>query len=257
MNFKKVNTQYNKKSITSMAKNIFSGSMVSTEMRDYWDNGTINMISSDNIYNGVLNSSYNKINQHGLIASSNRLCSHHSTLVSISGNDDTKGMVGFTETEMTYDHTIAAIEFNGDVWPYLAYKQLSFIHKEIKNLADGNGVISINSIGGLLINDIPEKESYNINRFINEQQRKIRTIKKLIIELHHKKENQTSVSYYCDVIKSIDEYTKDNTKVFQSISNNGLIDIENTKIRLQEEEEHLDLMTIELLSGNYELDWSQ
>ncbi|MDO6848746.1 restriction endonuclease subunit S [Priestia megaterium] len=146
----------------------------------YWNNGTINWMSSGEVNKEFVYATNNKITKEGMLNSNANLLPINSVMMALNGQGKTKGMVAVLKVESTCNQSLAAFICDEIHLHYLyLYYFLKSRYKEIRGLV-GDGLrdgISIGLLKSLRICIPPYIEQIQISTYLN---RKVNEINLLI-----------------------------------------------------------------------------
>lgn len=147
--------KYNKISIEDISNKVSAGSTPSTKNSDYWEDGTINWMSSGEVNKKIITFIDKKITTKGLASISNKIFPKNTIMMALAGQGKTKGMVGLTKVETSCNQSLAAIEVNEHQNPYVIYKQLDLMYKKIRGIVgEGREGLNIKTVKSLMVNEI-------------------------------------------------------------------------------------------------------
>ena len=139
---------------------------------DYWENGTINWMSSGEVNKEFIYETNNKITEKGLQNSNANILPTNSVMMALNGQGKTKGMVAVLKVESTCNQSLAAFVCNEINLNHLyLYYYLKSNYKELRGLV-GDGLrdgISIGLLKSLRICLPTLKEQKKIAYFLNEK----------------------------------------------------------------------------------------
>ncbi|MBY3618627.1 restriction endonuclease subunit S [Paenibacillus sp. FSL K6-3166] len=155
---------------------IKTGGTPSRDNLTYWENGTINWLSSGEVNKKVIFEVDNKITVDGLNNSNATMLPANSILMALNGQGKTKGMVAVLKVQSTCNQSLAAFICKEDkLHPTYLYYQLDSRYKEIRGLVgDGHREgLSISLLKTLDIYIPPKNEQIAIVNFLDKQTKKI------------------------------------------------------------------------------------
>ncbi len=129
---------WNKDSICSFAKCV-AGATPSTVIDKYWDNGTINWLSSGEVSRGRLYSTDKKISQLGYDSCSTILVPKHTVLIALAGQGKTRGTVGVAEIPLCTNQSICSLLSDDKIIVDFLYYQLKYLYNELRSISNGDG----------------------------------------------------------------------------------------------------------------------
>jgi len=134
----------------------YSGGTPSRNEKKYWENGTINWMSSGEVNNEYIYETNEKITISGLQNSSAKYFPIHTVVVALNGQGKTKGMSAVLEIETTVNQSLVGFVCNKE---YLNYEYLNLCFKSSYKynrsyIAGGNKRDGI-SAGDLKMQKIP------------------------------------------------------------------------------------------------------
>ena len=92
----------------------FAGATPSTKIPEYWDNGTIQWMSSGEVNNGQIYETEKRISQLGFDKCSTKMVKPNTVVMALAGQGKTRGMVAITRVPLCTNQSLCAIETNDD-----------------------------------------------------------------------------------------------------------------------------------------------
>jgi len=126
----------NKKSVLvgDVAK-LTAGGTPSTQVSEYWKNGTVLWFSSGEVHKKRVFSTEKKITESALKNSSAKLIPIHSCLIALAGQGKTKGTVAISEVELSTNQSVAAImPDESKIEPYYLYHNLDSRYHDFRHI---------------------------------------------------------------------------------------------------------------------------
>ncbi|ABM23169.1 restriction endonuclease subunit S [Shewanella sp. W3-18-1] len=166
-----------------------AGGTPSTQVTEYWENGTIPWMSSGEVHKKRVHSVDNCITTLGLENSSAKMFPSKSILVALAGQGKTRGTVAISEIELTTNQSIAAIIVKDkSVYPDFLYHNLDSRYEELRGVSGGSGRAGLNLaiLGDLdvLLPPLPEQQKIakiltSVDQVIEKTQAQIDKLKDL------------------------------------------------------------------------------
>ncbi|ASK67684.1 hypothetical protein CF168_01770 [Shewanella bicestrii] len=166
-----------------------AGGTPSTQVTEYWENGTIPWMSSGEVHKKRVHSVDNCITTLGLENSSAKMFPSKSILVALAGQGKTRGTVAISEIELTTNQSIAAIIVKDkSVYPDFLYHNLDSRYEELRGVSGGSGRAGLNLaiLGDLdvLLPPLPEQQKIakiltSVDEVIDKTQAQIDKLKDL------------------------------------------------------------------------------
>lgn len=183
----------------SYATRVRTGGTPSRDIREYWEKGTINWISSGEINKEFIYDSNSKITEIGLANSNANYLPINTVLIALNGQGKTKGKVAILKAESTCNQSLAAFICNERKLHHMyAYYYLKSQYKNIRGLV-GDGLrdgLSLKLIKSISTPLPTVKEQEEIAEYLNHFDTVLSDIKAEIQEALSKlKEYRQSLIY--------------------------------------------------------------
>ena len=127
-----------------------AGATPSTQVKEYWENGTIPWMSSGEVNKGRVYETDTKITQLGYDNASTKLVPPKTVVLAMAGQGKTRGTAAITEIELCTNQSICSIVNNENVnAEYLLYfLKLQYMElREASTNTDGRGGLNLKIIG--------------------------------------------------------------------------------------------------------------
>lgn len=185
--------------------NLATGGTPSTEVKEYWENGTIPWMSSGEVHKKEIWFTDTFISESGFQNSNARYYPADSIIIALAGQGKTRGTVAINKVELTSNQSIAAIIPNkAFVEPYFLFYYLESQYDRLRSISAGAGRAGLS----------------------------LTIISKVRIPLP-KKEEQERI---CGIIKGVDNQTNNNIIISKKLSliKTGLMqDLLSGKVRVK------------------------
>ncbi|WP_270813377.1 restriction endonuclease subunit S [Exiguobacterium sp. CinTr1] len=145
----------------------------------YWEDGSINWMSSGEVNKEFIHTVDSKITELGLKNSAAKILPRKSIMMALNGQGKTKGKVAVLEVETTCNQSLAAFICNEEKLHYLyLYYYLKSNYKALRGLV-GEGLrdgISLGLLKSIKMPLLPLKEQHEISKYLYEYDIKINDI---------------------------------------------------------------------------------
>ena len=116
-----------------------SGGTPSTQVKEYWNNGTIPWLSSGEINNNIIESSNEKITELGLRESTARLFPKGSVLLAITGQGKTRGRTSLLKIDSSSNQSVVGIAIDhSKIFNYFLWYYLQSQYWNLRSLSQGS-----------------------------------------------------------------------------------------------------------------------
>ena len=116
-----------------------SGGTPSTQVKEYWNNGTIPWLSSGEINNNNIESSNEKITELGLRESTARLFPKGSVLLAITGQGKTRGRTSLLKIDSSSNQSVVGIAIDhSKIFNYFLWYYLQSQYWNLRSLSQGS-----------------------------------------------------------------------------------------------------------------------
>lgn len=132
----------------------FAGATPSTKIPEYWDNGTIQWMSSGEVNNGQIYETEKRISQLGFDKCSTKMVKPNTVVMALAGQGKTRGMVAITRVPLCTNQSLCAIETNDDVWDDYLYQYLQTQYNNLRLISSGDGTrggLNLKLVGGYVV----------------------------------------------------------------------------------------------------------
>ena len=122
-----------------------SGGTPSTQVKEYWNNGTIPWLSSGEINNNIIESSNEKITELGLRESTARLFPKGSVLLAITGQGKTRGRTSLLKIDSSSNQSVVGIAIDhSKIFNYFLWYYLQSQYWNLRSLSQGSAQSGLN-----------------------------------------------------------------------------------------------------------------
>lgn len=156
-----------------------TGGTPNKDIVEYWENGTVNWMSSGEVNNEFIYETKNKITELGMKNSNASLLPVNSVMMALNGQGKTKGTVAVLKVETTCNQSLAAFMTDEKLLHYLyLYYFLKYNYKFIRGLV-GDGLrdgISMGLLKSLKVCVPTYDEQRAIGEFLYKKEQEIKTL---------------------------------------------------------------------------------
>lgn len=141
----------------------FAGATPSTKIPEYWEDGTIQWMSSGEVNNGQIFETEKRISKLGFDKCSTKMVKPNTVVIALAGQGKTRGMVAITRTSLCTNQSLCAIETNTDICDDYLYQYLQLQYNNLRLISSGDGTrggLNLKLIGNysVLIPSLPEQQ---------------------------------------------------------------------------------------------------
>ena len=132
----------------------FAGATPSTKIPEYWDNGTIQWMSSGEVNNGQIYETEKRISQLGFDKCSTKMVKPNTVVMALAGQGKTRGMVAITRVPLCTNQSLCAIETNDDICDDYLYQYLQTQYNNLRLISSGDGTrggLNLKLVGGYVV----------------------------------------------------------------------------------------------------------
>lgn len=129
---------WEEKKIVTFAK-CFAGATPSTTVKEYWENGTIQWMSSGEVNNRYIYQTEKKISQLGYDKSSTKMVKPNTVVMALAGQGKTRGTVAITRTALCTNQSLCAIETNEEINDEYLFQYLYSQYENLRQISSGDG----------------------------------------------------------------------------------------------------------------------
>lgn len=132
----------------------FAGATPSTKIPEYWDNGTIQWMSSGEVNNGQIYETEKRISQLGFDKCSTKMVKPNTVVMALAGQGKTRGMVAITRVPLCSNQSLCAIETNDDICDDYLYQYLQTQYNNLRLISSGDGTrggLNLKLVGGYVV----------------------------------------------------------------------------------------------------------
>ncbi|MCQ2074254.1 MAG: restriction endonuclease subunit S [Bacteroidaceae bacterium] len=117
----------------------YAGATPDTKNSQYWENGTIQWMSSGEVNKGQVFATEKKITQLGYDKSSTKMVPINSVVIALAGQGKTRGTVAITRTELCTNQSLCAIIPNEQLIPDFLFHYLKGQYQTLRTISCGDG----------------------------------------------------------------------------------------------------------------------
>ena len=132
----------------------FAGATPSTKIPEYWEEGTIQWMSSGEVNNGQIHDTEKRISQLGFDKCSTKMVKPNSVVMALAGQGKTRGMVAITRVPLCTNQSLCAIETNDDICDDYLYQYLQTQYNNLRLISSGDGTrggLNLKLVGGYVV----------------------------------------------------------------------------------------------------------
>lgn len=124
---------------------IVTGGTPNKNKSEYWENGTINWMSSGEVNKRYIYEVENKITEEGLKNSNTKIIPRNTIMIALNGQGKTRGTVAVLKVESTCNQSLAGFICDNNKIHYLfLFFYLQKIYDDIRNLTGDDGRTGLN-----------------------------------------------------------------------------------------------------------------
>lgn len=117
----------------------FAGATPSTKIPEYWEDGTIQWMSSGEVNNGQIFETEKRISKLGFDKCSTKMVKPNTVVIALAGQGKTRGMVAITRISLCTNQSLCAIETNTDICDDYLYQYLQLQYNNLRLISSGDG----------------------------------------------------------------------------------------------------------------------
>ena len=117
----------------------YAGATPDTKNSQYWENGTIQWMSSGEVNKGQVFATEKKITPLGYDKSSTKMVPINSVVIALAGQGKTRGTVAITRTELCTNQSLCAIIPNEQLIPDFLFHYLKGQYQTLRTISCGDG----------------------------------------------------------------------------------------------------------------------
>ena len=148
----------------------FAGATPSTKIPEYWEDGTIQWMSSGEVNNGQIFETEKRISKLGFDKCSTKMVKPNTVVIALAGQGKTRGMVAITRTSLCTNQSLCAIETNTDICDDYLYQYLQLQYNNLRLISSGDGTrggLNLKLIGNYSVSIPSLSEQQKIADFLS------------------------------------------------------------------------------------------
>ena len=118
---------------------ISTGATPSTNIKEYWENGTIRWMSSGELNNKIIYDVNGRITQKGYDNTGTHMLPKNCVLIGLAGQGKTRGTAAYNKVELCTNQSIAAILPNSKYESKYLYFYIDSLYNKLRFLSAGDG----------------------------------------------------------------------------------------------------------------------
>lgn len=148
----------------------FAGATPSTKIPEYWEDGTIQWMSSGEVNNGQIFETEKRISKLGFDKCSTKMVKPNTVVIALAGQGKTRGMVAITRTSLCTNQSLCAIETTTDICDDYLYQYLQLQYNNLRLISSGDGTrggLNLKLIGNYSVSIPSLSEQQKIADFLS------------------------------------------------------------------------------------------
>ncbi|RDU69167.1 hypothetical protein CQA66_09045, partial [Helicobacter aurati] len=126
-------------SLGEVCEKVFAGGTPKTNIKEYWENGTIPWMSSGEVDKNIIFDTNQKITQLGYNKSSTKMIPSHSVVIALAGQGKTRGNVARTRIPLCTNQSLCGIVPNENLNSDFLYFYLKNNYHNLRQISAGDG----------------------------------------------------------------------------------------------------------------------